>query len=254
MKAALVCLCVILLTILLSACAGRQGKHAGGSPRAEITVATAASMKLVMTDIAEEFERKTGARVNLSFGSSGLLARQIENGAPIDVFISADKAFVDQLNTRKLTSEVSSYARGFIVFYGQAKTSGDLLSPDIERIAIANPNQAPYGRAAVEILKKNSIWPKIQEKIVYADNVAQAYEFTKTGNADAGIVALSLVKQTDAKYTVIDKRAYRPLVQWLALIKKADDPETGKAFVKFMHSGFSKKTLRAAGFKPVGVK
>ena len=251
MKTALIYLCVIILAGLLSACVGRQGKQASGSLNAEITVATATSMKLVMSDIAEEFERETGARVNLSFGSSGLLARQIENGAPIDVFISADKTFVDQLKTKKLTSITSPYARGFIVFYGQAKASDELISPNIERIAIANPNQSPYGRAAVEILKNNRVWPKIQDKIVYADNVSQAYEFTKTGNADAGIVALSLIKQTDAKYTVINKRDYKPLVQWLALIRKADDPKTGKAFVKFMHSNFSKKALIAAGFKPV---
>ncbi len=244
-------LMLVIAVTLLTGCGAQQYKL---DKRAEITIGAAASMKPTIKAIAEEFERTTGANVTLSYGSSGLLARQIENGAPIDLFIAADEEYIYQLKKKKKTSQSLPYARGFAVFVGKAKTHTDLLSPMITKIAIANPKLAPYGRAGIEILKNNGTWRTTNKKIVYADNVAQAYEFVKTGNADVGIVALSLVKKTGDPYTLINRRAYNPIISWAAVNKKTDNPKTAKAFLQFMRSPFAKKTLTDDGFELLEVR
>jgi len=237
--------------LTLSAIALWTAGCAGPAKPAEITVAAASDLKVPLTKIAADFERATGATINLSFGSSGLISRQIENGAPIDIFMSASKKFIDPLAKKKLVGQSKPYARAFVVLIGKARTHSELLLPTIKKIAIANPKHAPFGAAAVEILKNDKTWPQVKDKLVYADNVSQAYEFVKTGNADAGFVALSLAKPANIEYTIMNPRLYEPLTLWVAPIAKTKRPKTTRAFIEFLSAPESLKTLESNGIQPL---
>lgn len=219
------------------------------APVEEITVSAASDLKIALPDIAKAFEKKTGTRVLINFGSTGELARQIEQGAPVDLFLAANKKYVDDLVAKKLAGEKTRhYATGLIVLIGNAKNLDELKDVSIKNIAIANPEHAPYGMAAKEALQEAGVWSAIEERLVFGENIAQTMEYVKTGNADAGIVALSLVKPAGIRYVDIDEDLYKPIEQWVGLISGSGGSKTARALMEFLVQPEAKKILKSGGF------
>lgn len=223
-----------------------------------IAVAAASDLKFALTDIRNAFiQKNTGETVDLIFGSSGNFATQVKNGAPYDVFFSADIAFPKQLEAEGFAaSRVVPYAVGRIVVWqarpGKAPTLADLASPAFRRVAIANPNHAPYGMRAVEALKSAKVWDKVEPKLALGENIAQAAQFVESGAADAGIVALSLVTSPalagKGAYTLIDATLHAPLQQALIVTRHGKDNALARAFTEFSRSPEAVAILRRYGF------
>lgn len=216
-----------------------------------ITVASASSMKPVLEIITEDFKENTGDQAQLVLGSSGLLARQIENGAPFDVYISANRAYMDVLAEKGMVVETLPYATGAIVLIGRATTLKGLKEPGIRKVAIANPGSAPYGAAAQEALENAGIYKDIEGKLIVSENVAQAYDFVKTGNADAGIVALSLAQSTEIEHFPIKQKLYAPIEQWVGIVEWSETSPTAQAFIDYLQSEPVHAVLEEHGFGPV---
>jgi len=224
----------------------------------ELSVAAASDLRFSFTEIAESFEKEKNAKVILVFGSSGTLAAQIEKGAPYDLFFSANREYVEELKSEGMleASFVGSYAKGFIVLAKKKNSSAelndleDLAKPEVKIIALANPEHAPYGRAAVEALKNRKIWAKVREKIVYAENIAQAEEYVSTGNADAAIIALSLaINNADLTYVSIDPELYSPIAQYFGAIKNSKNKEIAQEFLEYLKSEKAKEVMRKYGYE-----
>src|SRR5882762_5727775 len=189
------------------------GLDSGMCRAQEITVAAAADLQSVMQDVATRFQKETGKTVKLSFGSSGNFFHQLQNGAPFDMFFSANLDYARNLEAAGLTEPGTfyKYAVGKIVIWVPNDSKLDvssglqsLLNPAIKKIAIASPQHAPYGQAAVAAMKKENIHDKIADKLVLGENVSQTASFVLSGAADAGVVALSLALSPNMK----DKRRY----------------------------------------------
>src|ERR1700760_603968 len=167
-----------------------------------LRVAAAADLQFALKDIAQQYEHQTGHKIEITFGSSGNFFAQLQNGAPFDVFFSADIQYPTILQQKSLTepNTLLKYAVGRLVIWAPADSKlnlterkwDSLLDPSVQKIAIANPEHAPYGRAAVEALKRAGIYDKVQPKLVYGENISQAAQFVQSGNAQGGIIALSL--------------------------------------------------------------
>jgi molybdate transport system substrate-binding protein len=213
-----------------------------------------------LPDIVKEFEKNTGIKVIISYGSSGMFAQQIENGAPFDLFASADMAYLERLKKQGLIIEdsIQIYALGRLVLVinkeSRATISNlkELLDPEIRNVAIANPNHAPYGVAAKEALVKSELWQALSPKIVFGENVRQTLQFIQTGNAEAGIVALSIADVSQVSYTIIDDELHSPLKQGLAIIKKSKNKEDAKAFIAYLNGPKGHAIMRQYGFLPPG--
>ncbi|HKJ88744.1 MAG TPA: molybdate ABC transporter substrate-binding protein, partial [Gammaproteobacteria bacterium] len=212
-------LAVFLLAAATIASAGPAGA-AGG-----LRVAAAASLTTAMRELARDFESETGTPVVLSFASTGKLAFQVSRGAPFDVFFAADTAHVEGLVKEGHVDgdTVVVYARGRLVI-AVNETSGvevadpvDLLSRGIRRVAIANPDHAPYGIAAREALVTSGVWEALRPRIVYGENVRQAMVFVSTGNAEAGLVAMSVADSKGVRVVPVDPSLYTPLEQAAAV-------------------------------------
>src|SRR5580693_4789372 len=167
----------------------------------EITVAAAADLQFAMQDVAARFQKETGKTVKLTYGSSGNFFQQLQNGAPFDMFFSANLDYAKKLEIARLTEPGSyyEYARGKIVVWVPKDSALDLsswlqalLTPSIKKIAIANPQHAPYGQAAVAAMQKAGIYDKVKDRFVLGESISQTASFIMTGSADVGIVALSL--------------------------------------------------------------
>src|ERR1700722_10457022 len=167
----------------------------------QITVAAAADLQFAMQDVATRFEKETGMNVKLTYGSSGNFFQQIQNGAPFDLFFSANLDFAKKLENAGLTDAGSyyPYARGKIVIWVPKESKLNLssgmkalLDPSVKKIAVANPQHAPYGQAAVAALQKEGLYEKVKDKFVLGENISQTASFVVSGSADVGIVALSL--------------------------------------------------------------
>lgn len=221
-----------------------------------ITIAAAADTAFALNEIAQGFEKETGIKVILTFGSTGMLFHQIENGAPFHAFFSANKSYIDRLMEKGLVIPETQvvYAQGRIVLavnknYGvNAKKLEDLLNPEIKKVAIANPAHAPYGIAAKEALIKFNLWDKLKPKLVYTDNVRQALQFVQTNNADAGIIALSIAGLPQISYTIIDDNLHEPLIQSAAVIKGAGLEKEAREFLKYAAGAQGKIILKKYGF------
>lgn len=242
---------IFIFIFVLSGCQPATTRQTAATNNGTITIAAASDLKPALTKIASAFEKDTGARVKTVFGSSGLLARQIENGAPFDLFFSANKQYVDDLASQDLVVGVKPYAFGFIVLVGRVKTIDDLAGPKVSKIAIANPEHAPYGVAAKTALTRAGLWTRIKSKLVFGENVGQTYEFLKTGNTDAAIVALSLAKADRAEYSPINPKLYPPIEQWVALLRQANQPAAAGSFLTFLRTDEARRALAAYGFKVV---
>jgi molybdate transport system substrate-binding protein len=240
------------------------GFSAPGAPTAgrEITVAAAADLNSALTEIAASFKKQTGITVKLSFGASGALAQQIQNGAPFDLFFSADMDYPRQLADGG-QAEVSSlyrYAVGGLVLWVPADSPLDvehkgmnvLADPTVKKIALANPQHAPYGRAAVAAMKHVQLYDQVSDRLVMGENISQAAQFVESGNAQVGFVALAHVTspamQGKGRYWQIPAEAYPPLDQGLVIISRSRRKKLAAAFVEYIKTPGSARVFSRYGF------
>ncbi|MCC6589017.1 MAG: molybdate ABC transporter substrate-binding protein [Bryobacterales bacterium] len=220
-----------------------------------LTIAAAANLTGAMDELARAFERQSGVRPVVSYGSTAQLAQQIDNGAPFDVFAAADTAHIDQLiGAGKLRRESRAvYARGQLALWvpdGNLRIGGieDLGHPEVRVIAVAQPTLAPYGLAAVEALKASRTWDKVQSKIVYANNINVARHYAASGNANAAFTAFSLVMKAQGAVIKIDPALYRPIEQALAVTTDSANVELAEQFRKFVLSRQGRSILASNGY------
>jgi molybdate transport system substrate-binding protein len=245
---------IIFLLLLLVFGVSCRGGRAPAS--AEITVAAASDLTPAFEEIGREFQSAHKTKVTFVFGSTGLLTRQIENGAPFDVFAAANVTYIDQLAQKSLivpgTKRV--YARGRITMWTTANSTlkiekiPDLARPDVTRIAIANPDHAPYGLAAREAFERAGIWETVKPKLVYADNIRQTLQYAETGNVDVAIVALSLSVQSNGRWVLIPEELHQPIDQGMAVLKTTKDEAAARAFSDFVSGDKGREILKQYGF------
>jgi len=227
----------------------------------EIRVAAAADLQFALDELDIQFEKQTGKKIDISYGSSGNFFAQIENGAPFDVLLSADIEYPRKLESAGLAEPgtLCEYAVGRIVIWMPGDARPDLarlgwkalLEPSVERIAIANPEHAPYGRAAVTALRGAGIYEQVRAKLVYGENIAQAAQFVASGNAQAGILALSLAASPpmrNGKRWQIPANMHAPIEQGAVILKSAKDKEGARAFLAFLKSDTGRVILESYGF------
>ena len=237
--------------LLLAAC----GDDDEGRP--DLIVAAASDLYTALTEEQATFEEATGARITFVFGSSGQMRHQIAAGADYDVFLSADITFVEALaeDGDVLADTVTTYATGRIALAwreGIPPLAGveDLTREDIARITIANPGHAPYGRAAEEALASAGVLQIVRPRMILGENVRQTTEYIRTGNADAGIVALPLVIHGSVRYIVIDASAHEPLIQGAAVVARTDAEAAARRFLDFLAGDDGQAILAGYGFDP----
>ena len=214
-----------------------------------------------MPDIATQFEKRTGTKVNITYGSSGNFYSQLQNGAPFDLFFSADMDYPRKLEAAGLAESrtLYEYAAGRIAIWTPADSRVDvarqgwnaLLDSAVQKIAIANPEHAPYGRAAVAALKKAGIYEQVKPKLVYGENISQAAQFVQSGNAQAGIVAMSLAVSPgmkDGKRWEIPAEMHPPIDQAVIVLKNAVNKSGARAFLEFVKSEPCRSTFSNYGF------
>jgi molybdate transport system substrate-binding protein len=231
----------------------------------EITVAAAADLQFAMQDVAARFEKETGNTVKLIYGSSGNFFQQIQNGAPFDMFFSANLDFPKKLEAAALTEPGSyyQYARGKIVIWVPKESKLDLssgmkvlLDPSIKKLAIANPQHAPYGQAAVAAMQYEKVYDKVKDKIVLGENISQAASFVVSGSADVGIVALSLALSSNMKdrgrYTEVPTDEYPPIEQACVILGSSKHKETARQFLSFFKKPVIADVLKSYGFDVQG--
>jgi molybdate transport system substrate-binding protein len=228
-----------------------------------LTIAAAADLKFAMDEIVATFRKAhPGDEVDVVYGSSGKFHAQIRQGAPYDLFFSADIALARELVKAGLAaSEVRPYAVGRIVLWSarldaRSMTLTSLTDPAITRIAIANPRHAPYGQRAEEALRASGLWDQVAPKLVHGENIAQAAQFVQTGNAQVGILALSLVLGPELAgkggYGLISDRLHQPLEQGFVLTRRAADSALARRFADDMNSPAVRAVMGRYGFSLPG--
>jgi molybdate transport system substrate-binding protein len=244
---------------LLSATSG-WAQESKSSP--ELVVAAAADLSSALKEVGDNYEKKTGVKVKLSFGASGALTQQIQNGAPFDLFFSADMEYPRQLIASRDADAASlyQYAVGKLVLWVPADSPLDvehkglnaLLDPSVEKIAIANPQHAPYGRAAVAALKHTGVYDQVADRLVLGENVSQAAQFVESGNAQAGLVALAHAvapgMRGKGKYWEVPLDAYPPLAQGVIALSHSQHKKEAAEFLEYIRTTEVAELLRKYGF------
>jgi molybdate transport system substrate-binding protein len=239
-----------------------MGLPAAVSAQRPPTIAAAANLNFALTEVARQFERTQGGRVELVFGASGTLTRQIQDGAPVEMFLAADEEFPIQLSKAGLTrNDGVVYAVGRLVIFapnGSPLTVDERLdglarltkTGGVMRFAIANPEVAPYGRAAEAVLRKRGLWDALRPNVVLGDSIAQAAQFATTGNAVGGLIAYSLVLSPGfaarGTFAVIPQADHPPLRQRMVLLKRAGTVEA--RFYAYLQNDAARAILRKHGF------
>ena len=226
-----------------------------------LTVAAAADLTFAFRDVAAQFQQQSTDQLRISYGSSGNFFSQIKNGAPYDVFFSADVQYPQKLAAAGLIEPgtIYEYAAGKIVIWVPAASKLDLsrglnvlLDPGIHKIAIANPEHAPYGRAAVAAMQHEGIYDKVKGKLVMGEDISQTAQFVQSGNADAGILALSLalapVMKDRGRFVIIPPSDYPPIIQAACVIRATKHPELAKRFLEFMKRPATVAKMEEYGF------
>jgi len=224
-----------------------------------ITIAAAADLKFALEEIVFAFRQAHPAdQVETIYGSSGKFHTQIQQGAPFDLYFSADIAYPRLLEKEGLAaSPVRPYAFGRIVLWSASRdarklTLADLADPSIRKIAIANPRHAPYGKRAEEALRSVGLWEKVKDRLVMGENIAQTAQYVQSGNADVGIIALSLAlnKELAAKggYALIDDKLHAPLEQGFIVTRRAAGNTLAKQFADYMGSPEARRIMVRYGF------
>ena len=231
-----------------------------GAP--ELVVAAAADLSTALKEISEGFEKKTGVKVSLSFGASGALTQQIQNGAPFDLFFSADMDYPRLLIALGDADGASlyQYAIGKLVLWVPTDSPLDvehqgmniLLDPSVKKIAVANPQHAPYGRAAMAALKHAGMYDRIADRLVLGENISQATQFVESGNAQAGFVALAHAiapaMRGKGKYWEVPVDFYPPLAQGMIVLSHSQHKKEAAEFLEYVKTKEAAELLRKYGF------
>jgi len=256
---------LVLTFALASACSSKSSDKPADKAAADkpdkaagttLKVAAASDLAKAFTEIGAKFKAKTGITVEAQFGASGLLAKQIEQGAPFSLYAAANRSFVDQVVKagRCDGATAHSYARGQIVVFtpsGVDKVAKltDLADPRFKKIAIANPEHAPYGRAAKQALEKSGVWPQIQDRLVLGDNIQATMLYARDHNVEAAIVALSLAMESEGgAFLPIDQELYAPLDQAMVVCGTGDGIAAAKQFADFVSSPDGREVMTRYGF------
>ncbi|MAW93618.1 MAG: molybdate ABC transporter substrate-binding protein [Leeuwenhoekiella sp.] len=237
--------------VLLSTCAKKSTDQT-------LRIATAANMQFAMKALAADFEERTGIATDLVISSSGKLTAQIKEGAPYDVFISADTAYPQAVYEAGFAlDKPKTYAFGKLVLWSynanETPALSALVNDSVQHIALANPQTAPYGSAAVSVLKNSNIYEQVAAKLVYGESIAQVNQFITSGAAEMGFTALSVVKSESqngqGRYLLLDERLYEPIAQAAVLIKRENgNPEAAQAFYSYLFSPEAQKILKDFGY------
>ncbi|GKS57947.1 molybdate ABC transporter substrate-binding protein [Nitrospira sp.] len=249
--------CRLIIALLVSVTACPWAAAAG-----DLTIAAASDLNFAFKELVGAYEKKAGGHVKLSLGSSGNFYSQIRNGAPFDVYFSADIAYPRKLEEAGLTvpGTLYRYAIGRIVVWAPSQsplaveTQGIqvLLDPSVRKIAIANPKHAPYGRAAVGALEHFKLRERVSDKLVLGENISQTAQFVQSRAADIGIIALSLAlapaMKERGKYWEIPTNAHPPLEQGVVVLKSSTNQDGAKAFLDFLRSEEGQTIMKRYGF------
>jgi molybdate transport system substrate-binding protein len=242
----------------------------GGARAQELKVAAASDLAGAMEKLAPAFEKQTGIHVSVSLGSSGNFFAQIQNGAPFDVFLSADKSYPEKLLQagQAEPDSLTPYARGRLVLWAAKSTGLHLPSrdgktldgglaflarPEIHRIAIANPAHAPYGRAAVAAMEHFKIYDQVKPKLVLGENISQAAQFAQSGSAEVGFLglsgALSPALAAQGEYVLLPDESYPPIEQAAVVVAASRNKEQARRLLKFLMSAEGQAILKGLGFE-----
>jgi molybdate transport system substrate-binding protein len=227
---------------------------AASAQGAELHVAAAANLSNVMPELAAAFEHKSGIRIVPSFGATAQLTQQIENGAPFDVFLSADTQHADQLVKDGFAPSDSRivYARGRLVVWApshpEIRSLNDLTAAGVVHVAIATPALAPYGEAAVESLQKAGLWDKVQPKAVYASSIAISKQYADTGNVEAAFTAYALTAGQKGNQFTVDEKLHKPIDQAAVIVKESKEGKAAHSFMQFLASPDARTIFRRFGY------
>ena len=221
---------------------------------ADLHVAAAANLTNVISALSSAFEKSGGVHLVPSFGATAQLTQQIANGAPMDVFLSADTEHIDQLiKDRSILRDTRMvYARGRLVVWApqhpEIRSVRDLTASGVTHIAIATPSLAPYGAAAVETLQKSGLWTQLQPKAVYASSIAIAKQYADTGNAEAAFTAYALTINEKGNQFPVDEKLYKPIEQAAGIVKESKEQKSARAFLKFLAGSDARAILKRFGY------
>lgn len=223
-------------------------------PKGHVKIAAAADLAKAFEEVGREFTKKTGVKPVFTFGSSGLLAKQLAEGAPFDVYAAANISYVDEVVKAGACDGASKrpYARGRIVAWSASQkisSLAELADPRFQKVAIAHPEHAPYGKAAKEALQAAGVWPQVERKLVLAENIRQTLQWAQEGSADAAIVSLSLAPVAEGgRSLLIDEKMHAPLVQALAVCKHGGGAVAGERFADYLTSPEGTAIMKRYGF------
>jgi len=243
---------VVLTLPILAACASAQ----------ELKIAAASDLNPAIEKVGAAFKKQSGVQLKVSYGSSGNFFAEIRNGAPFDVFLSADRSYAESLSEFGKTDKgATTYALGTLVVWvsnrvalNPSPDNLNLLTNDhIHKIAIANPEHAPYGRAAVAALAHYQLQDKLKPKLVTGENVSQTAQFAESGNAEAALIPLSIAltdtMKKGGRFAVISRDAYPPLLQAGVVLRSSQDKQDAHRFLEFLTSSAGQKILQEYGFE-----
>lgn len=221
----------------------------------EVLVSAAADLTGAFKEIGAMYEKDTGNRVIFNFGSTGILAQQIDGGAPVDLFAAANKSYIDNLEKKGLILPDTKrlYAVGRITLAtpkGTVKINSlkDLLGPGMKIISIANPSHAPYGMVAKEAMEKTGVWEKVKDRVVFGENIHQVLQYLESGSVDAAILALSVSIGSDVNYTLIPQELHSPIEQAMGVIKGAKNQKAAREFADFISGPKGRPIMKKYGF------
>ena len=248
--------CVALFLTLVFAISACKDNNSTTNTSQDLTVAAASDLTPAFEEIGREFESAHKKKVVFVFGSTGMLTRQIENGAPMDLFAAANVSYIDELETKGLIipGTKAVYARGRITLWTSMESNlrfegiADLARPEVTRVAIANPDHAPYGLAAREALESAGVWDRVKPKLVYGDNIRQTLQYAQTGNVEVAIVALSLSVQSRGRWTLIPEELHKPISQGLGIMKTTRNEQAARDFISFLNGPQGRAILQKYGF------
>ena len=233
----------------------------GSDAADELTIAAAADLNFAFKELVTEYEKTSGNHVKLTLGSSGNFFSQIQNGAPFDLYFSADIGYPKKLEEAGLTvpGSLYPYAIGRIVLWSGNGSHLDLSKgleilrePTIKKIAIANPKHAPYGRAAVAAMEYFKVYDQVKDKLILGENISQAAQFIESGACDAGIIAMSLAlapaMKAAGQYWEIPAIAHSPLEQGAVILKQSKNPEAARQFLEFIKAPQGQEIMKRYGF------